>query len=171
MSERKKQANTRNPKVILHHRQQIAELYLKGLTHRDIAARVGVTPSIVKDDLEVIRRWWHERAVDAFDAKKAEEAAKLDRIEAEAWEAWEKSKLPKRRSETLRSRGGGFQGSDYSETTASFEESPGDPRYLMAALKAVDRRCKLFGLDEPDKSVVMSLELIKVYEGVDLDKV
>lgn len=147
-------------------------MYLKGFTQLRIAAELGTTRDIVKYDLSIIKAQWLERTMQAFDERKAEEDARLCHIEQEAWDAWERSKEPKRRSETRVNRGGGYMGTDYTETVAGYDTSTGDARFLLIALKAVDRRIKLWGLDEPDKSISMSLELVKVYSGdLDLDAI
>ena len=50
----------------------------------------------------------------------------------------------------------GYDESEYNglETITKSEELAGDPRFLGAVLKCVERRCRLLGLDAPTKSIV-----------------
>ncbi|OWK34334.1 hypothetical protein FRUB_10305 [Fimbriiglobus ruber] len=68
-------------------------MYLTGHTQWDIANSpdVGVTQSVISEDLKAIRAEWVKEARTAYGRRVAQEMAKLDRVEAEAWRAWERS--------------------------------------------------------------------------------
>jgi hypothetical protein len=161
----------RKPQQMELDRLEVGKLWVQGKSLVEIGHILGRPWSSCRNDLEAIREVWRESLLVEFTERKMVEAAHIDRIEAEAWEAWEKSKQPRRRTETLNSQGGGHQGGNVRETKTGIEMTEGNPAYLTLALKAVDRRIKLFGLDEPERVLTMSLELVKVYHGIDLDQV
>jgi hypothetical protein len=131
------------------------------------------SPNMVKIDLRELRKEWRESALLDFHARKAQELADVDQIEAAAWEAWERShgetrimttkttaivvepKASRKRSKFAEEHfpeddltdGGGFE----TEATERVEYLAGDARFLEVALKCVEKRCKILGLDAPVK--------------------
>src|SRR5260370_19490486 len=71
--------------------RETAALYLRGLTHNEIAQRLHVSRQQVGYDLKVLQRRWQESALADFNAKKAAELARVDELERTYWEAWERS--------------------------------------------------------------------------------
>jgi hypothetical protein len=142
----------RTKEQILADRAKIAERYLKGTFQVDIAREIGVSQQQVSYDLKVIRKEWLNSMVRDFDRAKAEELAKIDNLEAEYWQAW-KNSLGENISKTVKTYGKG-EGGDNQETTTKTihsKELNGDPRYLEGVRWCIERRCKLLGLDAPDK--------------------
>ncbi len=135
-------------------RTDIAALYLKGLSIREISKWIGENRTYtlsrhqVCEDLKAIRRDWREGTMQATNAWMDLQLAKLDRIEAEAWGAWDRSKLDRVTTRQSKDAGG--------QTSASVEKAGrvGDARHMATVLTCIDRRCKLLGLDAPEKREV-----------------
>lgn len=154
----------RDPRLIPMHRAEIAKLYLQGLPMHEIATEMALPRSIIHDDLEAIRQIWLKSALQDFDAKRAEEVARIDRVEMEAWEQYERSK----EDLIVQRQGAGAQGT-WAETETT--QRTGAAKYLDIVLRCIDRRIKIFGLDAPERSMSVHLEMIKVYDGIDLEAV
>ncbi len=126
-------------KEIEARRANIASLYLKGKTGREIAQDVGVTPSQVSQDLKIIVKRWQESAIEDISKKKAQDLAELLQVKKELWEAWEKSK------ESTKKRKKRYQGEKLvSEETEAIERL-GDPRYISEMLQTQKQIAELLG--------------------------
>jgi len=146
-------------------RSRVAELYLKGYrSAQSIADRLGdaeVSRVTVSRDLKVIRREWAAAMVRDFDHALTEELTRIDRIEREAWDEWDRSKTFREKSKSGSKqkpiRGVAEDGTQQRETAdekfaqLEREGSFGDPRYLERISWCIERRCKLLGLDAPEK--------------------
>ena len=159
-----------------YHLSEVARLYLEGKYQSEIAiARAGAQQQI-SQDLQIIQARWRESALRDFDALKQEQLAKIDHAEREAWAAWYRSQEDK---EVVYSEEGGTSTAipappdnkaltveDVEAFVATLSKKPpktsskqytrregqvGDPRFLDMALKCVERRCKLLGLDMPQR--------------------
>ena len=118
-------ANKRTRIQIEDDRREIASLYLQGKTQQAIAERLNMTRQMVGYDLKAIQRRWREDTSRNLDEDKARELAKLDELERTHWQAWEDS--------------------------LEQEDKHGNPAYLRGVIDCIDRRCKLLGLDSPQK--------------------
>jgi len=127
-------------------RVQVARLYAKGKTQAEIAETVGVSQSQVCHDLKMVRRHWRESTIRDFDALRDEQLAKIDEAERRAWEVFERSQEDAVKTRREVGEDGDF-GSGYMERVGQ----AGDVRSLDLVLKCVERRCKLLGLDAPQK--------------------
>ena len=112
---------------IQHRRAKVSEMVVRGLTEAQMMNELSVSRATVATDKRAIRDAWQQSQQMNFDESRRLEAERIDRIMAEAFGAWEKSKA------------GGLRNPN------------GDPRFLELALKAVDRRCRLWGLDAPQR--------------------
>jgi hypothetical protein len=153
---------------ILSRRTYVANLYLRG--YRDqftLAERVGVDRSTIYNDLKHIRKQWAAEMVVKFDKAVVEELAKVDQLEREAWAEWERSKTFREKTRTGKTRKSGGD-----ETSAMLEKENllGDPRYLDVVLRCIDRRCKLLGLDAPEKLEVKTESSVHVVEQIIVDR-
>jgi hypothetical protein len=108
-------------------RAEIADLYIQGRKQYDIAQLYGVSQQQISLDLKAIRAQWLESAVRDFDHMRSEQLAKIDAVEAEYWRAWEKSRA---------------------------EDEAGNPQFLTGVERCVQQRCKLFGLDAPQRAEI-----------------
>lgn len=129
-------------------RQNVAREYLKGRYQVDIAFDLSVSIATVKRDLAKIRQDWLISSLQNFDALKAEQLARIDTIEAEAWEMWSRSCELHVRTSVQNIEATKFPGRN---TKTDRTPGTGDPRYLQTALQCIERRCKLLGLNAPEK--------------------
>lgn len=139
---------------LVRDRRRIADLYLKGWLQVDIADDVGLHQSMVSRDLKAIQKQWINSTLVDFNEVRAREVAKIDQLEREHWMAWERSCLD---AETTTEKGKAKQGQTKPESvekTIQRKGQVGDPRFLAGIQWCIDRRIKLFGLDEPDRLVV-----------------
>jgi len=144
-------------------RSEVARLYLQGLYQVDIASHVGVSLPTIERDLRVIRNRWQESALRDFDQIRAEQLAKLDLMESQLWAQWQRSceTILKTRKETRKATK--YPGTNHAREKV---EQTGDPRYMMAILNIIERRCKLIGLDAPTKVAPTDPSGTKPYEGL-----
>lgn len=144
----------RAPSQLARDRRRIAELYLKGWLQVDIAGDLGLNQSTVCRDLKSIQQQWLASTLVDFSEVRSQEVAKIDNLEREHWVAWERSCLD---AETVTEKGRAKKGAekpDSVEKTIQRKGQVGDPRFLAGIQWCIDRRIKLFGLDEPDRLVV-----------------
>jgi len=138
-----------------HDLQVIADLYLSGMTMREIGAKLGCSHQKVGANLKKIRKMWLESAIRDFDELKSRELAKIDRIERKAWEAWEKS-CGERKSTTKEQirkvlKAGDSPTAVREKLMVQTQNLIGDPRYLEVIARCIERRCKILGLDKTDE--------------------
>jgi len=134
-------------------RRDIADLYLQGWTQARIAEDLDksddrdyeFTRSMVGYDLRALQKAWQKSALVNIDQAKAKELAKVDRLEREYWSAWERSCED---AETLRQEGSGEKPSKIVKTSKG---QAGDPRFLQGVQWCIERRCKIIGIDAPEK--------------------
>lgn len=126
-------------------RAKVAELYVRGHSMAEIATVCGVHKCTIVRDVREIRKEWREQYADTFQRYTLEQIRKIDAVEKEAWEAWQASKQD---SVTISRK---EPSSGDIETTTTVKGQTGDPRYLEAILRAIERRSKLLGLDAPEK--------------------
>lgn len=126
-------------------------LYLKGFTFRGIAKAIEaehgrrLTPKTVWSDVQKLIRAYRDDHALEVDRARAVELARINKLERTYWEAWEKSLLETKRTKTSTRTGG--------DATAEVQriERLGDPRYLEGVRWCIERRCKLLGVDAPEK--------------------
>ena len=147
-------AKKRTPIQIEDDRREIASLYLQGKTQQAIAERLGMTRQMVGYDLKAIQRRWREDTSRNLDEDKARELAKLDELERTYWQGWEDSLEQVTTETTSRAVAGGGAGGGVGVTERAAirrEGKQGNPTYLRGVIDCIDRRCKLLGLDSPQK--------------------
>lgn len=134
--------------------QQIANLYLTGWYQADIADKLSkerpytITQRTVSRDIKTLQERWLESSLIDFNEAKAIELQKINHLEVTYYRAWERS-LEKRTIES----GKTTQTNDGERSEAGYreEEMLGDPRFLTGVQWCIERRCKLFGFDAPNK--------------------
>jgi len=148
-------ANKRTPIQLKNDRVRIAELYIKGVYQSVIAAELGLDQSQISRDLKAIQKQWVENTTLDLDHFKGKEIAKIDHVERVAWADYARSK---QEFKSVITKGKKFGKDDKGkiiakdkEQTVKTEERNGDPRFLDVVMKCIERRCKLIGLDAPDK--------------------
>jgi len=129
-------------------RRRIAELYLEGKLQADIAEAVGISQSTVSNDLKAIQQEWLESSLIDFNEAKARELAKIDRLEWEYWTAWARSCED---AETTTKKAVQVGDKERKEATQTAKGQAGDPRFLQGVQWCIERRCKLLGIDAPQR--------------------
>ena len=143
-------------------RQRVAALKVKGLSIRQIYARLhadGIhnphtgrpwSIGILSEDLQVIDEQWKTEAMKDWGTWKKQELEKIDQIEKEARTAWERGIGKKQKTTQEKTTGGKDGGS--SKVGIVTEELNGDPRYLQVMLDCQKRRAQMIGFDAALKS-------------------
>ena len=144
-------------------------MYLNGHTQAAIAKEIGISRQMVSKDLQTIRQRWKESAIKDFDALKEQELKKIDATEREAWECYRRSQRDRQRTVTERAGTGNPDDAKPGRAKAQVtkEQADGDPRFLKIILECIDKRCKILGLDAPDKQ---ELSGVVEVQGVDVKR-
>lgn len=145
-------AKKRTPNQIANDRAIIADLYLRGWQQIRIAEHLTeqsqhdiiYSLDMVRRDLQEVRAQWRKSALIDFDAAKQEQLAKLDMMECQTWTQWLRS------CENYAKKTTGVDSRGTIDKTETGDQS-GDPRYMNVLLSIIERRCKLLGLDAPQK--------------------
>lgn len=163
----------RSPAHVEARRAQVARLYLKGQSLREIAVRFDVSHVSVFNDLEAIRASWKATRETALDQWTAEQLAKLDAVEAAAWEGWDASrrdtvtKLDETTGEPPMLIGAGpvivFGGELKTKTSERRQSNAGDPTFLAVVERCIERRCKLLGIDAPSALTISGQVTVREY--------
>ncbi|MDX9847456.1 MAG: hypothetical protein RBT74_10790 [Tenuifilaceae bacterium] len=133
----------------------IAELYTKGRSYREIAFEVNqrngssITYQTVSNEVKRLLAEWKETREDIIDHQKFIELEKIDRLERTYWDGYEKSCQPVKKSSTKKK--GSVQGVNDIETVGTEETRVGDPRFLDGVKWCIEQRCKIFGINAPQK--------------------
>ena len=143
-------------------RRDVADLYLKGWTQARISEHLNdngderdyyFTRSMVGYDLRALQKQWQKSALVDINKAKAQELAKVDRLEREYWDAWERSCQD---AETTRQEGSGKDITigelpSIQKVVILRKGQAGDPRFLQGVQWCIERRCKILGIDAPER--------------------
>lgn len=135
----------RNKTQLEKDRAETARLYCQGWLQSEIAEEMGVDQSVISDDLKAIKAEWLASSVRDFDEARAQELAKVDHLELTYWAAWQRSCED---AETVVKKVKGDGDKELQQTTKG---QAGDPRFLSGVQWCIERRCKLLGLDAPER--------------------
>ena len=137
-------------------RVRVSELYLSGLSQREIATELGIPRTTVQSDLNAIRINWRTITFQNYDKGLNQELAKIDLLETTAWDAWERS-TQKATRETVRTRSIALDESGKPatviETTETTETAVGDERFLNRVAWCIEKRCKLLSYDKTGQPI------------------
>lgn len=159
----------RDAAEIARDRRRAADLYLQGWLQADIAADLGIDQSTISRDLKALQSEWLESALINFNEAKAQELAKVDRLEREYWEAWARSCED---AETVRQEGSrkgkGTSGKlpPVDKIVKTSKGQAGDPRFLQGVQWCIDKRCKILGIDAPQKIAPTDPTGMREYVGL-----
>lgn len=148
----------------------ITEMYLKGYSCRVIAARLCehvknpkyLTYRQVNNDINAILKQWHNDRITDINKQKTIELEKIHKLEQEYWRAWEKSiedfekKSKKLKGSVGLDRDGKPKSPSEQEISTTEMISMGNPAYLAGIERCIERRCKILGIDAPQKMDVTS---------------
>ena len=126
----------------------MADLYLQGWLQADIADEIGIDQSTVSRDLKALQGEWLASALMDFNEAKAQELAKIDRLEREYWRGWERSCEDAEQT----TQEGTPDSVDKVKKTKKGQA--GDPRFLQGVQWCIERRCKILGVDAPERHEV-----------------
>jgi hypothetical protein len=130
-------------------RSQVAGLFLRGTKRQgELARLVGVDRSTVSRDLKVLHARWKESGVRDLDAAKGQELERIDILEQEYWAAWERSKQDHETTTTEQTTGGE---NERVKAAIRKDAQTGDTRYLDGVQWCIEQRCKILGLNAPQK--------------------
>jgi hypothetical protein len=151
-------------------KQYITEWYLKGYSCRSIAVylseKVGIPnylsyKTISKEVAYIISEWQKER-IDDINHQKTIELEKLNKLERTYWMAWEKSieDYEKKAKKMKGPLGFDKKGEQLKPTEQELHSismtSFGNPSYLSGIERCIERRCKILGIDAPQKHDITS---------------
>ena len=171
--------NRRTDLQIARDRKEESRLYLLGYSQAAIAEKLNLNISTVRRDLGMIEKAWSESGVMNLNEMRLRELARIDVLEFEYWSEWEKSKEPlktKTAKQTKRAGGSsknGKSGADDIEETAGLvdvestalvrtEERLGNPAYLAGVERCIEKRCRLLGLNAPERTANFNFDLSKM---------
>lgn len=126
---------------------EVARRYLRGESQVQIALAVGCSTTQIGRDLAAVRRRWATASTRDFQEIRSEQLAKIDELEASYWQGWEAS-LGERQVSLSEKRSGATDGA---RVSLRKENRCGNPHFLDGAARMIERRCKLLGLDAPDR--------------------
>lgn len=109
-----------------------------------IGDQLGIDKSTVSRDLKFIQEQWRQSAITDMNEVKQRELEKIDLIEYEAWQAW-------LRSQTDAITTNEFDGNK----STSKKNQYGDPRFLAQIERCIELRCKILGINAPEKIEVI----------------
>lgn len=135
-------ANRPNRETVLDRESTAWELRCKGYTHERIARRIGVTRRAVGLILDRVEKRELKRLAASVERQKVTQTGQLEHVVDESLRAWRKSKQPRNR---VVASGANPKSEDIEKTEVV--DQTGDPRYLAAAMEAMDRIRDLWGLN------------------------
>lgn len=159
-------------------RKEEARLYLLGYTQAAIAQALNLNISTVRRDLSIVEEKWTKAGVMNLNEMRLRELTRIDILEFEYWQEWQKSKEPlksKTAKQTKRAGQGknGKRAEGENEESAGLidvestalvktEERLGNPAYLAGVERCIEKRCKLLGLNAPERTTNFNVDLSKL---------
>ncbi len=141
-------ARKRTPTQVQADRTRILYLHLQGLTEAEIGQRLGVGQTQVAYDLKRVRGEWDARHEGERDRLIGEELSRIRLMEREGWQEWQASKQ-ERETHLSEMTSGGSAGEARQRAAVKVERKGANPSYMAIVQWAVERRCRLLGLDAP----------------------
>ena len=125
-------------------------MYLQGHTQAQIGAAFSVSQQTISKDLVEIREGWKKSAIVDFDEMRNQQLAKIDALELEYWDSWRASKTESIKQSKIEERIGTTEIVAKTKLAQESQERDGNPAFLAGVQWCIERRIKLFGLDEPE---------------------
>jgi hypothetical protein len=144
---------------------QVAAGYLERKPIKQIAEDVGVSLQRCQHLLTKARQMWLSSATYDLQQRVADELASIDHLETTYWEAYRRSleKFQSTKDEDTLGEDGKLQ---KTVKGVRIEQRDGSPQFLAGIQWCIDRRCKLLGLDAPEKKQITGGILLKIVETV-----
>jgi len=140
---------------IVDRRKFVADHFLIGWSQQKIADECGVHQTTIFADINFLLEEWKKSNLVDLDSKIELEIRRINNLESKAWEAFFESKQvktttvtrqPNMKHNKTRRDPVNFEGID-----ASTIDSGGDAKFLNIVSDCIKQRCKLMGLDAPQK--------------------
>ena len=132
--------------------KRVCNLYLRGITQREIARQCGISLPCVVNDLKQIRKDWLQGMITDYDERKQKELARIDLVEEQSWWGWERSSRDSRVNETM------VEG-EKSRASVKTHGQAGDPRFLERVSWCIEQRCRIFGFYQHGSETKVNLTL------------
>lgn len=132
-------------------RVEVARLYCDGVPQKTIAEMFGISIQMVSKDLKDIRKSWRDAKLESYNQMIENELEKIDALEQEAMHGWGRSRLD---SESLEHKMAGVDDDGevvWEMIKKTTKGRAGDSRFLDVIGRCIERRCKLLGLDAPER--------------------
>lgn len=140
--------------------RMVMDLYGTGKHQAEIAVELGISQATVSRCIKVGQGPWLEKNLQITERVKTDQLSKLDVLERKYWTEWERSRLNMEVKTLKAVKDGGGQAEegipDKVEKTTRTEGQCGDPRYLEGVERCIEKRCKILGINAPEKHDVMS---------------
>ncbi|WP_114752321.1 hypothetical protein [Pleomorphovibrio marinus] len=148
----------------------VAEHYLKGYSVRAIALmlskHVGIEKYVsyrtIHNDLNKLLKEWEKDRIDDINKQKLIELEKINKLERTYWMAWDKSieDYEKKSKKLMGQVGTDKDGNPIKPTQQEIQTinmvNFGNPAYLSGVEKCIERRCRILGIDAPERIDVTS---------------
>lgn len=142
-------------------RVEVAKLSRHKVPPDLIAAELGVSVDVVRQDMAIVRQAYLNLATRSYAEQVADEIASINAVEEAAWKAWEKSTEQKVRDKQKLEPAAIADGKGPSQVVAREivrENQVGDPRFLDIIVQCSDKRTKLLGLAQPSRHIHLNIE-------------
>lgn len=144
----------RTRKKLLHEqlKHRVSQMYLQGYTMLEIADRLDISVDRVFDYIKQLIKRWQESQQENVGIAVQKTLASLDLMERELWDAWERSKQGRKRKRINVITNKNAKEPVVTEHEEEVFEEAGDPRFLEALQKVIQRRAALLGMDAPKRT-------------------
>jgi hypothetical protein len=147
------------PMSVAERRRKVAALYSERKTQTFIADELGISQTTVSRDIKALMKQWRESSIALIEERVAEELGKINNLEREYWEAWHRScgtqEISRTKIIASASKAGVLSGQQPVEKSIQKRDLIGNSAFLAGVQWCIDRRCKLLGLDQPEKREVL----------------
>ncbi len=134
-----KKSRKRSREQVVKHRLQISEMYLRGMSQFDIGQNLGINQGTVSRDLAALRKEWLASSLRNFNDARSEELAKIDQQERNYHITAGKIREYAQKLVTL---------DLFDKATSALGQSL---KAMNGVDSCIDRRCRILGLDAPEK--------------------
>ena len=138
---------------------KVTSLYLRGRPTREIAARMGVSPRVIYQDIVVAKKLWAKATTRNTAELIRLELARINEMERTCWEGHQRSL--KNALEECEMESDGAHGKSSSKRKSKRNQF-GDPRYLSLIQGCWDRRYKLLKLMDEKDTESLQAKIVEV---------
>lgn len=133
-------------------------LSVQGYSHDEIAEAIGITPTMVQNDLAGVGDIFRRRAAEAIDEHRGKHLMMLDAAVQDCWREWHRSKRDINETVTEARKGAPRNGTgaptESGRVVKKMKGQTADVNYIFGMVKAMERTARLAGLDKPVEAKV-----------------